>query len=79
MLEYDIREIDFIDIDVEGMELEVLASIPWEEVNIRCILIEQKNMNLPEVLESEAYKLLDAHGYVPVNKYNRTVIYVRID
>lgn len=74
--EYDIHEIDYIDIDVEGMELQVLNSIDWESVNIRCILLEQKALSLYGVLESEACKLLRTKGYIPVNKYNRTVIYI---
>lgn len=74
--ELDIWKIDFMDIDVEGMELEVLNSINWDQVEIRCLLIEQKNMSLRDVLDSEVCKLLEDRGYVPVSKYNRTVIYI---
>lgn len=75
--EYNIREIDYMDIDVEGMELNVLNSIDWDKVEIACILVEQKGLTLYEVLESAVCKLLKEKGYVPTNKYNRTVIYVR--
>lgn len=74
--EYHIFDIDFMDIDVEGMELKVLNSIKWEDVKIECILVEQRGMSLEEVLESDVCVLLKDKGYVPVNKYNRTVIYV---
>ena len=74
--EYRIFNIDFMDIDVEGMELKVLNSINWDDVKIECILVEQRRMSLAEVLESNVCKFLKDKGYVPVNKYNRTVIYV---
>lgn len=38
--EYSIKDIDFISIDVEGGELEVLEGIDFEETNIKCILVE---------------------------------------
>ncbi|GFI15514.1 hypothetical protein IMSAG249_02367 [Lachnospiraceae bacterium] len=74
--EYRIFNIDFMDIDVEGMELKVLNSINWDDVKIECILVEQRRMSLAEVLESNVCKFLKDKGYVPVNKYNRTVIYI---
>lgn len=74
--EYGVWKVDYVDIDVEGMELKVLNSIDWDRVEISCILVEQKGMSLYDVLESEVCKLLESKGYYPVNKYNRTVIYV---
>ncbi len=73
--EYNIKHIDYIDIDVEGMEMKVLRSIDWMKVSIDCILVEQKRMTLLDVIQSEACKFLESKGYVPVSKYNRTVIY----
>lgn len=75
--EYNISEIDFIDIDVEGMELKVLNSINWNKVNISCILVEQRKMSLFDVVESSVCKFLADRGYVPLSKYNRTVIYTK--
>lgn len=75
--EYNISEIDFIDIDVEGMELKVLNSINWKKVNISCILVEQRRMSLIDVIESPVCKFLADRGYSPVSKYNRTVIYTK--
>ncbi len=76
--EYNVYDIDFIDIDVEGMEISVLHSIDWDKVQIRCILVEQRGMTLYDVVKSEACKFLVEMGYMPMNKYNRTVIYVRV-
>lgn len=76
--EYEIREIEYLDIDVEGMELKVLQSIDWNNVSINCILLEQRKMTLLDVIRSEEYKFLKNKGYVPVSKYNRTVIYEKV-
>lgn len=75
---YKIKKIEYIDIDVEGMELEVLQSINWDTVSIDCILLEQRKMTLLDVIKSDVYEFLKDKGYVPVNKYNRTVIYEKI-
>lgn len=77
--ENHIKKVDFIDIDVEGMELNVLNSIDWNKVEINCLLVEQRNMSLKDVLESEVCKLLQEKGYTPISKYNRTVIYIHSD
>lgn len=76
--EYGVYSIDFMDIDVEGMEISVLHSIDWNKVQIRCILVEQRGMTLHDVIKSDVCRFLEAKGYIPVNKYNRTVIYVRL-
>lgn len=76
--EYGIKEVDYIDIDVEGMELEVLQSIDWNKVCIKCILLEQRRMTLLDVIHSDTYEFLKDKGYIPVCKYNRTVVYEKV-
>lgn len=73
--EYNIKEVDILDIDAEEMDFEVLQGIDWNKVQIECILIEQRTKNLREVMESDICSFLSTKGYEPVNKYNRTVIY----
>lgn len=76
--EYNISDIDFMDIDVEGMELQVLNSIDWSKVRINYILVEQRRMSLIDVVKSPVCKSLADQGYVPMSKYNRTVIYEKL-
>lgn len=73
--QYEIKEINFIDIDVEGMEMNVLKSIDWDKVSIECILIEQRGLTLLGVVKSEVCKFLIGKGYAPISKFDRTVIY----
>ncbi len=72
-----IKHIDFIDIDVEEHEFEVIKSIRFDEVEIEVILVEQLDSNLESVINSEIAEYLKSKGYLPVSKYNRTVIYAR--
>ncbi len=72
-----IKHIDFIDIDVEEHEIEVIKSIRFDEVEIEVILVEQLDSNLESVISSEIAGYLKTKGYLPVSKYNRTVIYAR--
>lgn len=72
-----IQKIDFIDIDVEGMEMNVLMSIDWRKTVIDCVLVEQRNMTILDVINSEEYKYMQKIGYKATNKYGRTVIYER--
>lgn len=75
--EHQTQKIDFMDIDVEGMELAVLQSINWEKVNIDVILIEQKNLSIDEIIEMDIYKFLIDKGYKVQAKFNRTTFYER--
>lgn len=78
MNQYNMYNFDFIDIDVEGMELNVLNSIDWNKASIGCILVEQRNMTLENVIKSDVCSFLKDKRYTPVSKYNRTVIYEKI-
>lgn len=76
--ENNITEIDFLDIDVEGHEMNVLRGIDFS-VEIKIILLEQLRMTLPEVLQSAPYLYLKERGYEAVAKYGETVIYKKLD
>lgn len=73
--QYDVNHIDFLDIDVEGKELEVIKSIDFKRMDIKLLLIEQLAMNLEAVLNSEIASVLKGYGYHPVSKFDRTVVY----
>jgi len=59
------RTINYFSLDIEGAELQVLESIPWDKVDIEVITIESNHMG--EVFpgsQSELYKLLEDQNYV---------------
>lgn len=51
-------KIDFFSLDVEGVELAILKSIPWNLVEIELIMVEVKHSN-----EAAIIALLKANGY----------------
>lgn len=76
--ENGIRKIDFLDIDVEGAEMDVLESIDYS-VDIQTILLEQgEATSLSDVINSKESHFLKEHGYEAVNRYRITTIYEKI-
>lgn len=73
--EYNLHKVEFIDIDVEGMEMEVLKSINWNNLKVECVLIEQRKMTLPEILKSEVCYFMMNNGFTPITQYGQTIIY----
>lgn len=62
--QYNITDIDFVSIDVEGYEYQVLEGIDFDKCNIRCILIENNkeneypDMKLREYIMNKGYRFL---------------------
>lgn len=77
--ENKIFHIDFLDIDVEEHEMEVLSSVRFDKVDVELILVEQLNSNLKNILNSGIAEYLKQYGYIASNKFDRTVVYERID
>jgi FkbM family methyltransferase len=55
--------IDFISIDVEGFELEVLKSNDWEKYRPFIVLIEYFEMDFNKIFSSDIYRLMTEKGY----------------
>ncbi|MEI8061183.1 MAG: FkbM family methyltransferase [Candidatus Berkelbacteria bacterium] len=71
------QKIDFMTVDVEGLDLEVLKSNNWKKYSPDYILIEILNSNLADVGKSEVYKFLQPLGYVAVAKTRDTALFQR--
>ncbi len=72
--ENSVKEIDFMSIDVEGAEIEILQSNDWNKYLPKIILVEIYG-KLEEVMESSAYKLLLELNYHLVAKTSLTSIF----
>ncbi len=66
------NEIDLLDIDVEGHDLEVLKSIDLDRFNVNLILIEVENNN-----ESEIDTYLKKYGYKSYILVDRNKFYIK--
>jgi len=63
------KEIDFLNIDTEGYEMEVLESNDWKKFIPKVIAIEQNNIfSLADVLESTVNIYLQQRGYIAFAK-----------
>lgn len=73
--EKHISRIDFLSVDVEGLETEVLQSHNWD-IRPKVIAIEDNNFNFDSPHESELYRYLSKKGYKLVAGSPRTPIFV---
>lgn len=71
------QKIDFINIDTEGHELEILKSFNFEKYAPNFFLIEDLKFgeDSTEYQFSDIYKLLKTNGYKPIARPNITVIW----
>ncbi|MDR1563272.1 MAG: FkbM family methyltransferase [Dysgonamonadaceae bacterium] len=67
------QKIDFISIDTEGLDLDVLQSNDWEKYSPKFVLVEV-GINKDRIFES-----MTAAGYIKIAKTLRTEIYTRND
>ncbi len=71
-------EVDFLTIDVEGLDLEVLESNDWSKVSPKIIVIEDLTKELQPILETSAtLKYLEQKGYRLFSKLFNTCIYIK--
>jgi len=57
------RKIDFLSVDVEGYDLEVLKSNDWNHFRPEYVLVECLCTSLPEIAKDDIYIYLKTHGY----------------
>ena len=57
------QTIDFLNIDVEGMDIEILKSNNWNKYLPSCIIAESDGKNIDDIANSEITKYLSALDY----------------
>lgn len=70
----DNQKIDFLTIDAEGLDFEILKSNNWEKYKPAYILVEDK-VDLENLAASEVYVYLKEIGYEWVAKTKRTLFF----
>ncbi len=71
------KKIDFLTIDVEGLDLEILQTNNWEKFKPVFILIEDLNGSFENITQSKLYMYLKPLGYSVVAKSHNTVFFRR--
>lgn len=73
------QTIDFMSIDVEGKDLEVLQSNNWEKYRPKYILVEElQRVSLGEMLSSELYRYMTDLNYQLIAKSYNTLFFVAL-
>jgi FkbM family methyltransferase len=67
--------IDFMSIDVAGLDLDLLNSNNWDKYRPRFVLVEDVDSNFSKLDASEVYRFLADHNYEIAGKTLRTLIF----
>ena len=86
---YKHQQIDFLSIDVEGLELEVLKGFDISLYKPKIIVIEYldlslkkleiKNLNIDNVMNSSIYHFMKKNNYVLINWFHSDLVFVLKD
>jgi FkbM family methyltransferase len=82
LLDQHIEELpsaNFLSVDVEGYDLQVLRSNNWERYPFAWVLAEAEGKKVEPILKSETCRYLESLGYVLRATTGRTAIFARGD
>jgi FkbM family methyltransferase len=69
------QEIDFLSVDVEGLDLEVLKSNNWDKYRPYCVLVERTDYSLERIERDDVYGYLKEKNYDLFAKTANTLIF----
>ena len=72
--EFRVQSIDFLSVDVEGLELEVLRSGNWKKHRPKFVILEILNTPLKHLGKNPCIKFMQEKGYEVLTKGLRSVI-----
>jgi FkbM family methyltransferase len=76
LAEEAVGAIDFMTIDVEGLDLEVLRSNDWQRWRPRVLIVECLAARLDALPADPIHAFLTAQGYTAVQKAGRNLIFI---
>lgn len=69
------QAIDFLSVDAEGLDIEVLRSNDWQRFRPRIVLAEVLQHNLDNLHQSPLVQFMNSQGYSPIAKLYHTVLF----
>jgi FkbM family methyltransferase len=69
------RQVDFMNVDCEGVDLDVLRSNDWAKFHPPLLAVEDLDLDLERVVESKIFRYLRPLGYRLVSHLHYTSIY----
>ena len=74
------RTVNYLSLDIEGVEFKVLRTIPWEKVDIEVLTVEMNHAGeLSEGGESDMRNFLEEKGYVYFHTVGLDDVFIRKD
>jgi len=70
--------VDFLSLDIEGAEFDVLKNLLWDRIDIRAISVETQFADEFDVSLQELDDLLTAQGFQFLDRMSRDSVYVQI-
>ncbi len=74
---YRDRVIDFLTVDAEGHDLQVLRSLDFARYRPRFVVVEHWSETMDEILECDLYRFMKQHGYELINWVDLNLIFRR--
>jgi FkbM family methyltransferase len=71
------QQIDLLNVDVEGLDLEVLRSFDWQSYKPTIVIVEQFSESVHQLVESDLYAFMSARGYQLVSWHRPSLIFER--
>ena len=69
------NEIDFLNVDVEGLDLDVLKSNDWSKYRPKFVLVEILSSNLHDIDKDPIFQLMKEKNYIIFSKQVNTVFF----
>jgi FkbM family methyltransferase len=69
-------QIDFLSIDVEGLDFSVLKSNDWARYRPKCVLVEAVNVSLEDVMRGEIFDFMKSQRYSLFAKTCNTLFFL---
>lgn len=60
--QHGVLEIDFISIDVEGSEMEVLKGLDFDKINVTCLTIENNENQIEPYMNNQGFSVIKTLG-----------------
>ena len=79
LIENSIKNFDYLNIDVEGAELNVIRGLNFDKFSPKLISVENNNLLIKDYMESEVFKILTNNNYVFINKIGVTNFFIKKD
>jgi len=79
LIENKINNFDYLNIDVEGAELNVIRGLNFDKFSPKLISVENNNLSIKDYMESEVFKILTNNNYVFINKIGVTNFFIKKD